>query len=495
VSQPSYEELAALVAEQARLLGERDAVIDELRARIAQLERVAGRSSSNSSQPSSKDSIAAKAQRRKDLSSRERSGERKPGGQKGRRGKRLEPAEKPDRTETLAAPARCSGCGSGLEGARVLAPSWAQVWDLLPVAVEKVGFVLGRRGCGCGLTSTACPPYGQAGAVVYGPNLNAVAILLGSGGNVPVERTASLMAQLFGIEVSTGFVARAHARMSERLERAGFDAAMKDALRAEEVLCGDESPVNVLRKDTDAFGRPLPGAPHAVTIRTPGARLVWYAPINARSSLQIKGLDVLSGWSGYLVRDDYAGWHQFDATLAGVQQCAAHLIRHCKGVLATAQSSEQYWAGQIIAVLREAAAAVGAARERAESSLDAADLAALRERYDQAVSRGVAANRQRDWPKGNHPGYNLATRLRDKAEQVWLFTRNFAVPWTNNASEQALRGPKRHQAVSGYWHTPTTLGAYCRVRSYLVSARNHGLTAIDAIHRALAANPWLPATT
>ena len=107
----------------------------------------------------------------------------------------------------------------------------------------------------------------------------------------------------------------------------------------------------------------------------------------------------------------------------------------------------------------------------------------------------MAANRQRDWPKGNHPGYNLATRLRDKAAQVWLFTRNFAVPWTNNASEQALRGPKRHQAVSGYWHTPTTLGAYCRVRSYLVSARNHGLTAIDAIHRALAANPWLPATT
>jgi transposase len=216
VSQPSYEELAALVAEQARLLGERDAVIDGLRVRIAQLERVAGRSSSNSSQPSSKDSIAAKAERRKGLSSRERSSERKPGGQKGRRGKRLERAEKPDRTETLAAPTRCSGCGAGLDGRHERTPSCAQVWDLLPVAVERVGFVLGRRRCGCGLTSTACPPYGQAGTVVYGPNLNAAAVLLGSEGNVPVERTASLMAQLFGIEVSAGFVARAraHARMS-----------------------------------------------------------------------------------------------------------------------------------------------------------------------------------------------------------------------------------------------------------------------------------------
>ena len=62
----------------------------------------------------------------------------------------------------------------------------------------------------------------------------------------------------------------------------------------------------------------------------------------------------------------------------------------------------------------------------------------------------------------------------------------------NNSSEQALKGPKRHQAVSGYWHTLTTLADYCRGRSYLVSARNHGVPPIDAIHHALTGNPWLP---
>ena len=34
-------------------------------------------------------------------------------------------------------------------------------------------------------------PFGQAAAVTYGPNVNAAAILLGSAGNVPVERTAT----------------------------------------------------------------------------------------------------------------------------------------------------------------------------------------------------------------------------------------------------------------------------------------------------------------
>jgi hypothetical protein len=104
-------------------------------------------------------------------------------------------------------------------------------------------------------------------------------------------------------------------------------------------------------------------------------------------------------------------------------------------------------------------------------------------------------NRLRDWHQGNHPGLTLAKRLAARAEQVWFFTRNFRVPWTNNASEQALRGPKRHQAVSGYWHTPATLGAYCRVRSYLHSARGHAVTPLQAIHRAFAGDLWLPVTS
>ena len=179
------------------------------------------------------------------------------------------------------------------------------------------------------------------------------------------------------------------------------------------------------------------------------------------------------------------------AQLAGVGQCAAHLIRHAKGVLEL-HPTQQQWAEEVITVLCEAAAAVTAAQADGRDHLDPELLAQLRRRYDHAVSWGITTNRHRDWPKGNHPGYNLATRLRDKAEQVWTFTRNLAVPWTNNASEQALKGPKRHQAVSGYWHTLSTLAAYCRVRSYLVSARGHHIRAIDAIHNALTGNPWLP---
>jgi len=170
----------------------------------------------------------------------------------------------------------------------------------------------------------------------------------------------------------------------------------------------------------------------------------------------IADLGVLEDWHGFLVRDDHAGWHQFDPHLTGVRQCAAHLIRHCKGVLEL-HPRWQKWAGTVIDVLRDTAKAVDQARAAEADQLDPDLLADLRARYDKAVTWGITTNRHRDWHKGNHPGFTLAQRLKDKAEQVWLFARNFAIAWTNNASEQALRSPKRHQAVSGYWRRTHSL--------------------------------------
>jgi len=480
---PSYEELAALVVGLTSQL-------ERAHARIAELEARLGRDSTNSSRPPSADSIAAKAKRRADRSSRERSKDRKPGGQLGHKGSGLAPAVTPDRTETLPPPGVCSGCGQDLGEAADAGMGWAQGWDILPVVLEKVHYLLPRRRCGCGRTTTAAPPFGAVGTVVYGPRINAAVILLASEGNVPIERTALLMDALLEVSVSSGFVARACERFAQRLAVARFDDAMITALRAEDVLCADETPANIL-STTDEHGEPVPGSPHAVTVRTPDARLVWYAPIGSRSKTALAALGVLTGYAGYLVRDDYAGYYQFDASLAGVQQCAAHLIRHCKGVLEL-HPTHQSWAGEVITVLREAAAAVTEATTHERDQLDPQLLTSLRARYDHAVAWGVTTNRHRTWATGNHPGYTLATRLRDKADQVFTFTRNLAVPWTNNSSEQALKGPKRHQAVSGYWHTLTTLADYCRARSYLVSARNHGIRPIDAIHTALTGNPWLP---
>jgi Family of unknown function (DUF6444) len=135
---PSYEELAALVVGLTLQL-------ERAQARIAELEARLGRDSTNSSSPPSKDSIAAKAKRRADRSSRERSADRKPGGQPGRKGSGLSPAAVPDRRQTLPPPGECSGCGGDLSDAADAGTGWAQVWDVLPVVLEKVHYLLPVR--------------------------------------------------------------------------------------------------------------------------------------------------------------------------------------------------------------------------------------------------------------------------------------------------------------------------------------------------------------
>jgi hypothetical protein len=463
-----------------------------LEAEVAALRARLGKDSTNSSAPPSTDSPAAKAKRKAVRSQRERSKDRKRGEQPGRAGSGLTPSRDPDSTERVAAPDICGGCGSDLADGADLADTWGQVWDILPVRWEKIHYVLGRRRCGgCAAVNTAVAPFGQAGAVVYGPNLNAAAVLLSSQANVPVAATAAMLEALLGAKVSTGFVARAHERPAPALARAGFDAAMVSALRAEDVLCADESPANVVY-NIDATGCPATGSPHVVTVRTPDERLVYYREVSARSSAQLKDLGILDGWTGVLVRDDYAGYHQFDATLGGVQQCCSHLLRHLDYV-AGLDADNKVWAEQAARALKAAATLVDQASATG-TDIDAQAVATARQRYDQAVLVGISDNRSRPWHKGNHPGLVLARRLHDKADEVWRFTQDTRTPWTNNVSERALKGPKLHQKVSDYWQTTHTLSRYCRVRSYLVSARNHGLRAIDAIHAALTGNPWLPAT-
>ena len=159
------------LAEQGEELAAEREARRALELRLAELERRLGMHSGNSSTPPSKESIAAKAKRKaaRQASQRERSKDRKPGGQKGRVGRGLEPTADPDRTEEAPPPAECASCRADLAGARDAGTAWAQVWDTPPVALEKVEHLLPRRRCACcGKVTTAVVPFARPGVVTYG---------------------------------------------------------------------------------------------------------------------------------------------------------------------------------------------------------------------------------------------------------------------------------------------------------------------------------------
>lgn len=506
------EQLRRVNAELRGALTVRDAEVVELLAvvkaqglRIAELERRLGSGSDDSATPTSKDSIEAKARRKAERkarreqggSSRQRSADRDRGAQPGHAGRGLVRDPDPTQRVRLDPPAACRCCGGGLADVQDAGTAWSQVWDV-QIIQRRVEYLLPRRRCGCTAITTACPPEGGiVNGVSFGPVINTAAVALTAFGNVPVERAAMLVEILLGQRVSAGFVDRANARLAEQLDRGGFETAMRAALLAEGVLTADESPVEVVRPATDPdTGTPVAGAAHVMVIRTPDERLTWLTGLVSRCyDVVIAGL---RGFTGHLIVDGYGAYQrllaQAGGLLAGIQQCVVHVMRRCRAVAKLAPNGLQAsWTGEITAALKDAHTEVQAAHGRGQTALDADRLAELRGRYDRAVDTGIVHNRHRDWDgDGNHPAYTLACWLRDYAEQVWHFTTHLDVDWSSNAAERGVKPAKRHQAVSGYWQTDQTLNRWCLIQSYLTSARNHGLTVLDAITRALAGRPWLP---
>ena len=200
------EQLAVVVA----ALAQRDVVIAELRAENTELRRQLGLNSRNSSKPPSTDGLAKPAPK----SLRGRSG-RKPGGQPGHPGSRLEQVNAPD--EVLRhEPVACGGCGSGLEGAAQIGVRRRQVFDIPPIAVRVIEHQLIERRCDCGCITAGQAPEGVGAPVQYGPRIAAIMVYLYVGQFLSKARTAAALAELFGTPVSAGTVAAMTARAAER---------------------------------------------------------------------------------------------------------------------------------------------------------------------------------------------------------------------------------------------------------------------------------------
>jgi transposase len=405
-------------AENAVLRQELDAERElrrRLELRLAELERRLSMDSTDSGTLSSKERIGAKqARRARQQSERERRADRKRGAQAGHQGKGPRRDPDPDARKDAGPPAQCRNCKAALDGAEAAGSRWAQVIDVEIVREVTEWALPGLLGPCCETVTFAEPPPGlHAGAVSYGPVLNAAAVLLSGYGNVPTERAAHVLGLLLGVPVSAGWVDKAAARVAARLGTAGFDEAMIAALAAQEVLAADETPVNVLDKTAPQLAAPgeedpeekenaAAGAPHVLIVRTPDGRLTFLQAISSRRKDAIAaGIPGL--FTGALITDGYTAYQHLLGRLAGIQQCAQHIIRRCRAVTKLGPGGLQSWAGDIIAILREAHQAVEAARARGETTLDPEVLAKLRQRYDEAAGPATGPGGRPGQTERPHP--------------------------------------------------------------------------------------------
>src|SRR5205085_8297078 len=84
---------------------------------------------------------------------------------------------------------------------------------------------------------------------------------------------------------------------------------------------------------------------------------------------------------------------------------------------------------------------------------------------------------------------SLIKRLQRRRNEVLRLMTDTRVPFDNNGSERDLRMVKLQQKISGCFRTPAGARSFCRVRSYLSTARKQGHSLLYSLERVLAGKP------
>ena len=148
------------------------------------------------------------------------------------------------------------------------------------------------------------------------------------------------------------------------------------------------------------------------------------------------------------------------------------------------------------ALLLEAQDKAGQARERGSRHVGTVARRRISERYDEIVTQAIRANpdpllRGRvKRTKLEADSNNLALAFQSRKDQILRFLNDLRVPFTNNLSERDLRMAKLQQKISGCFRSLAGARAFCAARSYVGTARKHGVTAFEALTRLFHGAPW-----
>lgn len=476
LGQPSYEQLAALVVEQAATIERLEVRVAELEGEVGDLKRRLAQNSRNSSRPPSSDGLSKPPVKR---SLRRPSG-RKPGGQPGHGGGRLAVVADPDEVLTHS-PGCCAGCGGDLGGAAVQGVERRQVFDLPEIRLRVTEHVAERRRCGCGQLTTASFPPGVRAPTQYGPGVRALAIYLIARQHLPYQRTAELFSDWLGAPISTGTLASYIAAGADDLH--GFLDEVHRQIVSSPVAHFDETGARV-----DGRLRWLFAASTEA--------LTFYALHDKRGVEGIDHTGVLAHFAGVAVHDGFTTYRRYRTARHAL--CNAHHLRELQAILEQDPDGAQTWARAMDQLLRDLQRAVSTAIDHDHDDLDVLQLAGYRAAYEHIIATGQRQNPPitdragRRGPIAQTPARNLLRRLDEHRDDVLRFAHDFQVPFDNNLVERDLRMIKLQQKISGCWRTSTGADRFLALRAYLSTARKQRQRILASLTRLATHDPWIP---
>jgi transposase len=296
--------------------------------------------------------------------------------------------------------------------------------------------------------------------------------------HLPVDRAAQLL-DVLGASVATGTLAAVLAEGAVGLD--GFLATVRDRLAAAPVAHFDET------------GARVAGRLHWV--HSASTSLLSLFTVHAkRGKVAMQTAGVLPGFAGVAVHDGWAPYCRFEDVRHAL--CGAHLLRELEAIT---EEPGQGWAAGMAELLIDAKLAADRARAAGAGQVDDEVRARLHARYQRLLADGQAANPpppaigRRRGRAPHSPAARLLARLDAHRDEVLRLLDDTRVPFDNNQAERDLRMVKLQQKISGCWRTLAGAEAFLTLRSYLSTARKHGMNPLVVLWQLFQGQAWLPA--
>jgi transposase len=350
-----------------------------------------------------------------------------------------------------------------------------QVFDIPQPKVEITEHRVEEKKCPCcGEVNRAEFPENIKGPVQYGDRVQALITYFAHQHFIPAERLCQIFEDIFDVAISPGTCSNIDEKLFKKLE--SFETSLKLYLLAARVLHFDETGMRCEKKL------------HWVHVASSDLATL-YTMHSKRGQEAMDAANILPRFQGIAVHDHWFPYFAYKQITHGL--CNTHHLRELTFIY---EQEKEDWARQMMNLLIFTKNIVE--RHLEQGALPTHILARIEREYVRIINQGIeyhvhlpllskgtrGKQKQRD-------GKNLLDRLKEKQNCVLRFMYDFSVPFTNNLGERDIRMVKLKQKISGCFRTAKGGQIFCRIRSYISTARKQSWNIWDALTEAIKGRP------
>ena len=445
-----------------------------LHLKIQDLEDKTSKNSSNSSKPPSSDGYEKPAPK----SRRKKSG-KKAGGQPGHEGSRLEPVDIPDHTIVYEVDV-CSQCGRSLSDVAAKNHECRQEFDIPivePIVTEHRAEI--KLCPDCKNLNTAQFPEHITQVTQYGSRVKATATYFNQAHFIPFKRVKEVFKDCYNLPASPGSFVNFNNNCAKQIEPS-LTVIKKNIINSK-VSGFDESGMRVNAKL------------HWLHVAR-NDKNTYYEIHEKRGQKAMEDIGILPKFKGTATHDHWKPYYTYTECTHGL--CNAHHLRELEFAH---NRYDQVWAKKMMFCLREINNTVKSYNEKGFDKLTPNLITKYNRKYSRILREGkeeilalpVPTPSKRGKPK-QHKVKNLWDRLRDYKQDTLRFMNDFNVDFTNNGPEGDIRMCKVKSKVSGSFRSKGGANTFCKIRSYISTAKKNSINIMDALSNAFKGKPFIP---